>query len=166
MNASLSSDGTVQTAAPVPSSSPPPSCRSQLLSWRGSGAANQLQAVITDLGNVSQGASSLGSDLTSGADPSADESALQSAAASLQSDTQAAEDNLIPDCVQSGHEAEGAGLADFNNSAVDCENAITEIGSGDYSVAEGNMQAANAAMQSGSTEIGKASADLKPFDSG
>jgi hypothetical protein len=112
-NASLSSAGTVQAAAPVPRSSLPPSCQASCFPWRGSGAGNQLQAVTTDLGNVSQAASSLGSDLPSGADPPADEAALQSAAASLQSDIQAAEDNLIPDCVQSGHEAEGCRAGGF-----------------------------------------------------
>jgi hypothetical protein len=116
------------------------------------------------LSNVSQSADSVASDLSLGADPSADEAALQSAAASLQSDTQAAEGNLIPVCLPDAHPAESTGLADFNNSAIDCENAISEISDGDYAVADGDIQAADAAMQSGSAEIGKATDDLKRYD--
>jgi hypothetical protein len=92
----------------------PPNCASQLSAWRSSDTESQLQAIGADLGNVSQAATSLGSDLQAGTDPSADESALQSAAALLQSDTQAAEDNLVPGCVPDAREAESAGLTDFN----------------------------------------------------
>jgi hypothetical protein len=99
---------------------------------------------------VSSAATFLGADLQSGTDTSADEAALQSAAASLQSDTQAAEDNLVPGCVPGARQAESEGLTDFNKSAVDSENAISEISNGDYSIATGDIQAANAAMQSGS----------------
>jgi len=99
--------------------------------------------------------------LSLGTNPSVDEAALQSAAASLQSDTQAAEDNLIPDCLQDAHQAESTGLTDFNNSAIDCGNAITEIRERDYAVADGDIQAADAAMQWGSTEIEKATDNLK-----
>jgi Protein of unknown function (DUF2510) len=149
---------------PSEPASSPPSCDSQLLTWRSSGISNQLQAIITDLSNVSQSADSVASDLSLGNDPSADEAALQSAAASLQSDTQAAEDNLIPDCLPDAHQAESTGLADFNNSAINCENAITEISDGDDAVADGDIQAADAAMQSGSSEIGQATNDLKQYD--
>jgi hypothetical protein len=173
-NASLSSAGTVQApasarpsaASVAPSqASSPPSCASQLSAWRDSGAASQLQAIGTDLGNVSQAATSLGSDLSSGSDASADEATLQSASASLQSDAQAAEGNLIPDCMAGGSQAERAGLTDFSTSAADCQNAVGQITNGAYPVAKADMQAANAEMQSGTTEIGKATDALKAYSS-
>lgn len=105
----------------------------------------------------------MSSDISLGDDPSADGATLQSAAASLQSDTQAAEGNLLPDCIPGAHQAEGAGLADFNNSAIDCETAISQIGSGDYAIATGDLQAASSAMQSGDTEIQTATSDVKSY---
>lgn len=174
--ASLSSGGAAPTNAPVTLPSPSASasasasapwssasCPSQLASWRSTGAGGQLQVVVTDLTIVSQATTYLDADLASGTAPSAAVTALRSAATSLRSSTRAAGKNLIPGCVSGAHRAEVAGLADLGDAVAGFDNAVGETGSGDYGTAQRGMRTAITAMQSGSAEMAKTTADLNRY---
>lgn len=153
-----------QVKASAQASSPPSasapwvstSCPSQLLSWRSTGAGGQLQVVVTKLTIVSQAAMLLHADLAAGTAPAAAVTALRSAAASLSSATQAAEKNMIPGCVSGAHQAEVAGLADLDHAVTGFGSAADKSDSGDFDGAQGGMQAAVTAMQSGSAEVATA----------
>ena len=153
-------------AAPAPAASTAPDCTSQVVSWRNNGGLNQLEAVMTDMGNVGTASTDLGADLSAGADASQDEAALQTAAASLQSDSETAQANLPPSCVPNLRTDEGAALNDASTAALNCENAISELGSGDFTVALGDMNAANTAISASSTKFQAATADVQAFDNG
>jgi hypothetical protein len=143
------------------------SCAAVFIPWRSNGKGNglaQLGAILTDLGNVGTAATDLGNDLENGTDDSADEVALQSAAASLQSDDDAAEANLPPACVPGLHHDYGQALTDYSRAAVEAQNATTEIDSGSATVADGDLNAAGASANAGTTEMGKATADIKRYE--
>jgi len=176
LRASLSSGGAAPTNAPVTQPSPSASasasasapwssasCPSQLASWRSTGAGGQLQVVVTDLTIVSQAAVSLDADLASGTAPSAALTALRSAARSLRSSTRAAGKNLIPGCALGAYRVEVAGLADLGDAVAGFDNAVGETGSGDYGTAQRGMRTAITAMQSGSAEMAKTTADLNRY---
>ena len=120
--------------------------------------------MVTDLTIVSQATASLDADLASGTAPSATVTAFRSAATSLRSSTQAAQKNLIPGCVSGAHRAEATGLADLGDAVAGFDNAIGETGSGDYGTAQRGMRTAITAMQSGSAEMAKTTADLNRYD--
>ena len=156
-SASLSSETTAKTKAPLTasSSSPPSStsrassppssasqdssrslgsapwssanCPSQLASWRGTGAGGQLQVVATDLTIATQAAASLHADPATGTVPPAAVTALRSAAASLRSSTQAAGKNLIPGCISGAHEAEVTGLANLSGAVAAVQSGSAEM---------------------------------------
>jgi hypothetical protein len=174
-SASLSSGGTAPTDAPTAavsasasaSGSPAPwaseSCPNQLSSWRGTGAAGQLQAVATNVTILLQAATPLETDLAHGTAPAANVTALRSAANSLGSATRAAGRNVIPACISGAHQAEVAGLASLGSAVTGFENALRAIGSGDDPTARGNIRTAIPAMQSGSADMAKASVDLSRY---
>lgn len=160
---------TASAAAPAsaaPAASAPPDCGSQAVSWRDNGGLNQLQAVDTDMGNVSSASAALGADLSAGAQSSQDEGSLQTAAASLQSDAQTAQANLPPSCVPHMRRDYSAALNDASKASIDCQDAVSELGSGNYSVALDDVNAANSAMTASGKKFQAASADVQAFNSG
>jgi Protein of unknown function (DUF2510) len=165
----VAATSTTSAAAPAASSaaaSSPPDCRSQVISWRDNGGLTQLDAVTTDTGNVGSAATALGTDLSTGADASQDEASLQTAAASLQSDSQTAQANLPPSCVPHLRADYGGALNDASKAALDCQDAVSELGSGNYSVAIDDVNAANAAMSGSSNKFQAAASDIKAFSNG
>ena len=127
--------------------------------------------MVTSISIATQAATSLSADLGTGTVPSTtppsappDEvTALRSAAASLGSSTQAATTNLIPGCVTSAHPAEVKGLTDLNAAVAGFGKVVTGAGSGDYGTAQREMQAAIAALQSGSAEMTTAIVELGKY---
>ena len=166
------STGNVAATSPVPAASPaaasasPPDCRSQVISWRDNGGVSQLEAVVTDMGNVQQASTALGTDLTTGADISRDEASLQTAAASLQSDAQTAQANLPPSCVPGLRTDEGAALDDAAKAALGCQDAVPELGSGNLSVATDDVNAASTAITASGTQFQAATSDVQAFSNG
>jgi hypothetical protein len=165
-NVAATSTASTASAAPATASSAAPDCASQAVSWRDNGGLTQLEAITTDIGNVGSAASDLGTDLSAGADASQDEAALQTAAASLQSDSQTAQANLPPSCVAHMRADYGAALNDASKAALDCQDAVSELGSGNLSVAVGDMNAANAAISASNKKFEAAASDVKAFNSG
>ena len=143
-----------------------PDCTSQVISWRDNGGLSQLEAVITDMGNVQSSATALGTDLSAGADTSQDQASLQTAAASLQSDSQTAQANLPPSCVPNMRTDEGAALNDASKGALDCQNAVSELGSGNYSVALDDVNASTAAITASGNKFQAATSDVNAFSNG
>lgn len=164
--ASNTSSSPASSAAPHSTASAPWSstdCKSQLASWRSTGAGGQLQVVVTDIALVTQAAASLSADLRAGTASSASVAALNSAAASLRSSTQVATKNLIPGCVAGTHQAEVKGLTDLGDAVAGFGTAVTGAGRGDYGNAQRDMQTGIAAVQSGSAEMAVAIAGLHLF---
>jgi hypothetical protein len=139
-------------------------CTSQAISWRdGGGGTSQLSAIATDLGNYGTAATSLGQDLSSGADPTSDESAMQTAAGALQADVQAAQSNLPPSCVPNLHQDESAALTDLNKAAIDAGQSVSELTNGSIAVSDADLQAANDAVVAGTTKLSAAVSDASSF---
>jgi hypothetical protein len=139
-------------------------CTSQVTSWRDSGGgASQLSAIGTDLSGYGTAATSLGQDLSSGADPTSDESAMQTAAGALQADVQAAQSNLPPSCVPNLRQDESAALTDFNKAAIDAGQSVSELTSGSIAVSDADLQAANNAVVAGTTKLSAAVSDASSF---
>lgn len=163
--AATSTTSAAPSAAPASAASSP-DCTSQVVSWRDNGGLSQLDTIVTDMGNVSSEATTLGADLSAGTDPSQDEASLQTAAASLQSDAQTAQANLPPSCVPHMRTDYGAALNDASKAALDCQDAVSELGSGNYAVAADDVNAANAAMTASGKKFQVATADVKAFSNG
>ena len=88
------------------------------------------------MGNVQSAATALCTDLWAGADASQDEASLQTTAASLESDSSVAtQANLPPLCAPHVRADYWAALNDPSKAALDCQDAVPEIGSGNYNVA-------------------------------
>jgi hypothetical protein len=150
-------------AAPSPS----PDCTSQMIAWRGTGGGlAQLSAVSGDLSGMGTASDSLEAALGSGSDASTAESALQSAASSLQSDDAAAEGNLPPSCVPGLRSDEGDALTDYSKAAGDAQNAVSELGSGSYAVADGDLTACSAAEAKGTAKLQAASRAITTYTNG
>ena len=59
---------------------------------------------------------------------------------------------------------EGQALADYSKAAGDAQNAVSEIGSGSYSVADGDLTAASAAEAKGTAKLNAASAAIAAYN--
>jgi hypothetical protein len=162
----VAATSTASAAASASAASAAPDCTSQVISWRDNGGLTQLEAVITDMGNVQSSATALGTDLSAGADTSQDQASLQTAAASLQSDSQTAQANLPPSCVPHLRTDEGAALNDASKGALDCQNAVSELGSGNYSVALDDVNASTAAITASGNKFQAATSDVNAFSNG
>ena len=119
--------------------------------------------MATNVTILLQAATPLETDLAHGAAPAASVTALRSAANSLGSATRAADRNVILACISGAHPAEVAGLASLGSAVTGFENALSAIGSGDDPTAHGNIRTAITAMQSGSADMAKATADLSRY---
>jgi Protein of unknown function (DUF2510) len=162
----VAATSTTSAAAAAVASASPPDCNSQAISWRDNGGLSQLEAVVTDMGDVQSAGTALGTDLSAGADASQDEASLQTAAASLQSDSQTAQANPPPSCIPNLRADEGAALNDASKAALDCQNAVSEVGSGNYSVATDDMNAANTAISASGSKFQDATSDVQAFNNG
>jgi hypothetical protein len=160
------STATPSAATPSAAGSSPADCRSQAVSWRDNGGLSQLDAVTTAMLNVQKAATALANGLWPGGPASQDEAALQSAAAALRADAQTAQANLPPSCVPHLRSDEGAALGDASKSAVDCENAVSELRSGNAGAATGDINAANAAVTASGNKFQAAAADVQAFNNG
>jgi hypothetical protein len=159
---------TVAPTAATPSAgdSSPADCRSQAVAWRDNAGLSQLDAVTKAMRNVQQAATALANGLWPGGPASQDEAALQTAAASLWADAQTARANLPPSCVPHLRTDEGVALDDASKSAVDCENAVSELRSGTAGVATGDINAADAAITAGENKFLAAASDEQAFSNG
>jgi hypothetical protein len=164
--ATSTTSAAASTAAPSAAASSSGDCRTQAVSWRDNGGLSQLDAVTTDMANVQKAATALANGLWPGGPASQDEAALQTAAASLRSGAQAALANLPPSCVPNLRTDEGAALDDASKSAVDCENAVSELHSGNASAATGDINAANAAITDSGNKFQAATSDVQAFNNG
>jgi hypothetical protein len=145
---------TVATASPS-------DCASQAISWRDNGSLSQLEAVSTDMGHVQSAASALGTDLSAGTNASRDETSLQTAAASLQSDAETAQANPPPSCVPHLRTDVSAALDSASKAALNCETAISELGSANYNVAVSDIEAATAAIATSGEKFQDATSDVQ-----
>jgi hypothetical protein len=150
------------TAAPTSS---PPSCISQLAAWRASGVPD-VQAVATDMYNLGTADEALYRALTAGKAASAQEANLQTTAASVQADAQTAEANLPPSCIPNFRSDLRAGINDADKAGIDSGRAVSELTSGNYSVATEDVKAADKAENAGTAKIQAAAADLKAYGNG
>jgi hypothetical protein len=144
----------------------PSGCASEAISWRNNGGQSQTEAVITDMGHVQSAASTLGTDLSAGTDTSRAQTSLKTAAASLQSDAQTAQANPPPSCVPHLTADESTALNNASKAALNCENAITELGSANYNVAVNDIEAATAAMATSGEMFQDAATDVQHSTTG
>lgn len=168
---SSSTGNTADTSSPsaAPSSvatASPSGCASEAISWRNNGGQSQTEAVITDMGHVQSAATTLGTDLSAGTDTSRAQTSLKTAAASLQSDAQTAQANPPPSCVPHLTADESAALNNASKAALNCENAITELGSANYNVAVNDIEAATAAMATSGEMFQDAATDVQHSTTG
>jgi hypothetical protein len=153
-------------ASSAAASALPPDCQSQVISWRDNGGLSQLKAVMTNLGNVRQASTALGTDLSTGADASQDEGSLLIAAASLQSDAQTAQAALPPACVPGLRTDEDAALKDAAKSALDSQDAVSELASGNLNGATDDLKAANNGTSASRTKFQAATSDVLSLNIG
>jgi hypothetical protein len=161
--ASQGPSATASAAAAVRSAQAP-SCTDLAVTWRDNGGRTQLGAVVTDLTAIRNAATNLESAANTGGDVSGPEAALQSAAASLGSDTQAAEADPPPACVPGLRSNYEAALTDYSKTASDYQNAVSALASGSYGVAGGDVTAGTTAASAGDTRFLAAAAAMKAFN--
>ncbi|HTX28988.1 MAG TPA: hypothetical protein VME19_18450 [Streptosporangiaceae bacterium] len=164
--AASTTSAAASTVAPSASDSSTADCRSQAISWRDNGGLSQLDAVITDIGTVQEAATALSNGLWPGGPAAQDEAALKTAAASLKAGAHTAQANLPPSCVPNLGTDEGTALNDASKAAIDCENAVSELGSGNSSVGTDDLDAANAAMTASRSKLQAAASDVQAFNNG
>jgi hypothetical protein len=140
------------------------SCTTQFDTWRSSPGAQAIGAIGTDLGNMQPAAEALATAIGGSGDLSSAESGLSTAAAKLQADVTTAQSNLAPSCVPNMGTDESAALTDLDQSAIDANNAVGAVQSGDYSTADDDITAANQAMVNGGNKLGTATNDLKAWE--
>ena len=163
-HSSPSASASTSSPASPASAASSPDCNAQVASWRDSGGLDGLKAISTDLGSVQQATLSLAAALQNDTGLSDAESALQTAAASLQADVQSAQSDLPPECVPGLRQDERAALTDFDRAAIDSSNTVSAVENGDYSAADGDIRAANAAMSAGTGKLEAALSDVKQFN--
>jgi hypothetical protein len=162
--AAASSPLAASPAAPAAFS--PPDCHAQATAWANGGGASQLSAVAADMGNLHEASLAIVSDMNAGNDTSADQAAIQTAAASLQSDSQTAEADPPPTCIPRMRADEDAALNDASKAAINCQNGVSEFGSGNDSVAVGDFDAAASDITASGNAFQAATADLNAWESG
>jgi hypothetical protein len=118
------------------------------------------------MGNIQQASEALASDLDAGNGTASDQSALQTAAASLQADAQAGEADPAPMCIHNLRADESAALNDASKAAINCQNAVSELGSGNDSVAVGDIEAATQEITASGNKFQAATTDVKTWESG
>lgn len=150
---------TVATASPS-------GCAGQAISWRDNGGQSQTETVITDMGHVQSAGSTLGTDLSAGTDTSRAATSLKTDVTSLQSDVQTAQANPPPTCVPHLTADQSAGLTNAAKAALNCENAIKEVGSANYNVAVSDLEAATAAIAISEEMFQDATSDVQHSTTG
>jgi hypothetical protein len=118
------------------------------------------------MGNLQKASLALAGDMNAGNDTAADQSAVQTAAASLQSDSQAAEANPAPPCIPGLRADESAALNDASKAAINCQDGVSELGSGNDGVATGDIEAASGEITASGNKFQAATADLKAWENG
>ena len=86
------------------------------------------------------------------------------AAAKLQADVTTAQSNLALSCVPTMGTDESSGLTDRDQSAIDANNAVSAVQSGDHSSADDDITAANQATVNSGNKLGTATNDLKAWE--
>jgi hypothetical protein len=147
-------------AAPASSSD----CHDQATSWRDNGGKSDLMTVAADLDAFVTASGGMVDALDGTADMSSAESAMQSASATLQSDAQSARADLPPACVPGLRVDEGKAMTYYATAAGDTQNAVSELGSYSVDVAEGDMNAADKAINAGNKKLKATVADLQAFN--
>jgi hypothetical protein len=71
---------------------------------------------------------------------------------------------LPPVCVPRLRSDESAALNEASKAAIDCQNAVSEIGSGNYTVATGDFGAAAKAIEASGTKFNTASLAIEAFN--
>jgi len=163
-SSSSSGNTAASSAAPSSSTSAAPSCASQVAAWVSGGGVSDLQAVGTDMGKLGQADTALSDAISAGEDVSQQEAALQTAAASVQADAQTANADLPPSCIPHFRTDLRAALTDADKAGIDSAETISEMSSGDYSVATADMQASDNAENAGNAKLTAALADIKAYE--
>jgi hypothetical protein len=90
-----------------------------------------------------------------------DTASLQKTAASLESDSQTAQANLPPSCAPDVRADYGAALNDASKATLDCRDAVSEMGSGNYNVAADDVNAADVAITASGNKFQAATPDAR-----
>lgn len=143
-----------------------PSCLSQAESWRDNGGQTEVDALVTDLGDIQKAANAAGNALSAGEDASGPEADLQSASASLQSDAQAAEADTPPLCIKGMRANYMAAMTDYGKAAADYENDVSELSAGGDTVALGDITAGSTVLTAGTKRLESATSALQAFENG
>jgi hypothetical protein len=146
-------------------SSPSP-CYTEFSTWRGNGGLTQLETVGTDMGRLGKADIALATALSSSGDASTQEANLQTAAAAVQADAQAADSDLPPSCIPNFRSDLQAAMTSADKAGIDSAQAVSEVTSGDYTVAAGDIMAANNAENAGNAKLVAATASLKAYENG
>lgn len=153
-----------QSASPAAASSP--SCDSQIKTWWSGGAQNQVSAVGNDATTLGAAFQSLGTDLQNGTDASSDEGTIQSTAANLQSEAQALEADRAPTCIPNMGADLDVAATHYETTAIDANNALNQLSSGNVSVAVSDMQAATQAADQASAKLTAATGAVSTYVAG
>ena len=150
-------------AAPSPA---PDDCATQVRDWLNNGGSSQINSFAADIGALGSATGTLGTDLSDGADATADETTVQSDAASVQSDAQALQGNPPPSCVPGLRTDVEAAAGYYSTSAIDASNCLNQLSAGNMTVADGDIQAATAALDEGNVKLHAATSDVQAFSNG
>jgi len=156
------------SAAPATpaASAAPPDCATQVQDWFGNGGSSQLKSFGADISALGDATTMLGTDLQNGADATADETTVQSDAATVQSDAQALQGNPPPSCVPGLRSDVEAAAGYYSTSAIDASNCLNQLSAGNMTVADGDIQAATAALDEGNVKLQAATSDVQAFNNG
>jgi len=138
-------------------------CVTQVRAWANGGSITQLDAFSSDLGAFSKAATQWVSDAEGGGVTPADVSAIQNAAASIQADSQAVEADPAPQCVPGLRPDLEAGATDYQKSAIDADNAMSEYSAGAEASSVADLTAADTESGDGTNQIVAAEAAEHKF---
>lgn len=158
---SASSSGSAIAGPPSPTG-----CQIQVTSWRRSSARPELEAVQSDIGILFSNLSTLAKAMTAGDDLSKDEGTVQTSAASLQSDAQTAQTSLTPGCAGNARAETATGLGDSVKTAIDCQDSITSLGTGNGTAALSDLNTAISQMKAATAKFSSAADALDAVAAG
>ena len=131
--------------------------------WITGGSYTQMGALRSNLESLDSAAQQFASDAGNGDVPPSDVSAVQNAAADLQADAQELGSDVAPACAAGMRADVSQAAADYQEVAIDADNAMGQYSAGAYSSAVSDLHAATAATDDGAAELSAATAAAKRF---
>jgi hypothetical protein len=147
------------------SSSGPPSCKTQIASWRSGGGRADISAVFGDDSKLISAAKLMLKAIDDGTGLSNAESAMQTSAANLQADAQAAEADPPPSCVPGLSADWRAGMTDYAKASLKYQDGVDELSDDQGTTSVADLSAGNTSANQGQARLDDAGNDIAPYNS-